>query len=136
MEAVMAYKKLLFRSEARESLLKGTGALADAVRITLGPRSKSVLIQKSFGAPIVCDDGVTMVEESRTTETVLEVVEGLQFDRGYISPYFVTDSEALTAQLEDPAILLHEKKLSWLRPLVPLLESVMQAGRALRPKQS
>jgi len=56
----MAYKKLLFRSEARESLLKGTGALADAVRITLGPRSKSVLIQKSFGAPIVCDDGVTM----------------------------------------------------------------------------
>jgi chaperonin GroEL (HSP60 family) len=136
MEAVMAYKKLLFRSEARESLLKGTGALADAVRITLGPRSKSVLIQKSFGAPIVCDDGVTMVEESRTTETVLEVVEGLQFDRSYISPYFVTDSEALTAQLEDPAILLHEKKLSWLRPLVPLLESVMQAGRALRPKQS
>lgn len=132
----MAYKKLLFRSEARESLLKGTGALADAVRITLGPRSKSVLIQKSFGAPIVCDDGVTMVEESRTTETVLEVVEGLQFDRSYISPYFVTDSEALTAQLEDPAILLHEKKLSWLRPLVPLLESVMQAGRALRPKQS
>lgn len=132
----MAYKKLLFRSEAPEALLKGTGALADAVRITLGPRSKSVLIQKSFGAPIVCDDGVTMVEESRTTETVLEVVEGLQFDRGYISPYFVTDSEALTAQLEDPAILLHEKKLSGLRPLVPLLESVMWAGRALRPKQS
>ena len=247
----MSYKKLLFRSEAREALLKGTGALADAVRITLGPRSKSVLIQKNFGAPIVCDDGVTiakefrlkkreedmgaqllrqaaertgdavgdgtttstiianalfsegvrnvvagasgveirrgfedaltaavaglrdlsrpvqsrkeksqvasisahgdqtigelvadamekvgddgaiMVEESRTTETVLEVVEGLQFDRGYISPYFVTDPEALTAQLDDPAILLHEKKLSGLRPLVPLLESVMQAGRAL-----
>lgn len=251
MEPVMAYKKLLFRSEARESLLKGTAALADAVRITLGPRSKSVLIQKNFGAPVICDDGVTiakefrlqrreedmgaqllrqaaertgdavgdgtttstiiahalfsegvrnvaagasgveikrgfeealqaavvvlrglsrpvqsrkeksqvasisahgdqkigalvadamekvgddgaiMVEESRTTETVLEVVEGLQFDRGFISPYFVTDSEAQSAQLEDPAILLHEKKLSGLRPLVPLLEAVMQAGRSL-----
>lgn len=247
----MAYKKLLFHSEAREHLLKGTQALANAVRVTLGPRSKSVLIQKSFGAPLVCDDGVTiakefrlkdraqdmgaqllrqaaertgdavgdgtttstiianalfaegmrnvaagasgldlkrgfedglaaavdalrdisrpvksqkekgqvaaisahgdpqigdmvaeamekvgddgaiMVEESRTTETVLEVVEGLQFDRGYISPYFVTDAETLTARLDDPAILLHEKKLSGLRPLVPLLEAVMQAGRSL-----
>lgn len=247
----MAYKKLLFRSEARESLLRGTGALTDAVRITLGPRSKSVLIQKGFGAPMVCDDGVTiarefrlksreedmgaqllrqaaertgdsvgdgtttstilahalftdgvrnvaagasgvdlrrgfedgfaaavaalramsrsvqsikekrqiatisahgdeaignlvaeamekvgddgaiMVEDSRTTETVLEVVEGLQFDRGYISPYFVTDTETLTARLEDPAILLHEKKLSGLRPMVPLLEQVMQSGRGL-----
>ena len=61
----MAYKKLLFRSEARESLLRGTGALTDAVRITLGPRSKSVLIQKGFGAPMVCDDGVTIAREFR-----------------------------------------------------------------------
>ncbi len=247
----MSYRKLLFHSEAREKLAKGTQALADAVRVTLGPRSKSVLIQKSFGAPIVCDDGVTiakefklkdaeedmgaqllrqaaertgdavgdgtttatilanalfaeglrniaagasgvelrrgfedglatavevlrklsrpvrsvqekrqvaaisahgtdsigdmvaeamekvgdegaiMVEESRTTETVLEVVEGLQFDRGYISPYFVTDAETLTARLEEPLILLHEKKLSGLRPLIPLLEAVMQSGRSL-----
>gem|GEM_PF-6859933 len=64
----MAYKKLLFRSEARESLLKGTRALADAVRITLGPRSKSVLIQKNFGAPIICDDGVTIAKEFRLKE--------------------------------------------------------------------
>lgn len=247
----MAYKKLLFHAEARQKLLAGTQALADAVRVTLGPRSKSVLIQRSFGAPLVCDDGVTiakefrlkaqeedmgaqllrqaaertgdavgdgtttstllaaalfadglrnvaagasavdlkrgfeegrtaavealrglsrpvvaaqekrqvatisahgdpgvgelvaealekvgddgaiMVEDSRSTETVLEVVEGLQFDRGYMSPYFVTDAETLTARLDDPVILLHEKKLSGLKPLVPLLESVMQAGRSL-----
>ncbi|SFQ20395.1 chaperonin GroEL [Tranquillimonas alkanivorans] len=247
----MAHKRLLFHSAARETLLKGTQALADAVRVTLGPRSKSVLIQKSYGAPIVCNDGVTiakeiklkdpaqdvgaqllrqaaertgdavgdgtstatvlasaifaeglrnvaagasaielkrgleeglaaavdavralsrpvrshqekrqvatisahnddaigkmvaeamekvgdegaiMVEDSRSTETVLEVVEGLQFDRGYISPYFVTEAETLTARLDQPAILLHEKKLSGLRPLVPLLEAVMQASRSL-----
>ncbi|KAA9006696.1 chaperonin GroEL [Histidinibacterium aquaticum] len=247
----MDYKKLLFRSDAREALLRGTRALADALRITLGPRSKSVLIQKSFGAPLVCDDGVTIakefrlqdreedmgaqllrqaaertgeavgdgtttstilanalfsdgvrnvaagasgidlkrgfedglaaavaalreisrpidsrtdkrqvasisahgdesigelvaeamedvgdegsivIEDSRTTETVLEIVEGMQFDRGYISPYFVTDSETLTARLESPLVLLHEKKLTSLKSLVPLLEAIMQADQSL-----
>jgi chaperonin GroEL (HSP60 family) len=147
----MAHKQVLFGSEAREKILRGAAALADAVRVTLGPKSKCVLIQKTFGAPLVCNDGVTIakemdladpsenlgaqmirqaaertgdavgdgtststilaqaifadgvrkvgnegvitVEEARTTETQLEVVEGLQFDRGYISPYFVSDSE-------------------------------------------
>ncbi len=242
----MAYKQILFRSAAREKLLAGTRALADAVRVTLGPKSKSVLIQRDWGTPIVCNDGVTIakevklkdpeedlgaqmlrqaaektgdavgdgtstatilaqaifsdglrnvvagasavdirrgldlgleaattalkelsepvrtstekaqvatisahndpsigalvaeamdrvgdegaitVEDSRTTETVLEVVEGMQFDRGYISPYFVTEVEGLTCELENVVVLLYDKKLSNLRPLVPLLEAVVQ----------
>jgi chaperonin GroEL len=242
----VAYKQILFRSTAREKLLSGTRALADAVRVTLGPKSKSVLIQRKWGGPIVCNDGVTIakevklkdpeedlgaqmmrqaaektgdavgdgtstatilaqaifadglrnvvagasaidlrrgldtglkaaaealhklsrpvstrtekaqvatiaahndpsigelvaeamgkvgddgaitVEDSRTTETVLEVVEGMQFDRGYISPYFVTDVEGLTCELENVCVLLHDKKLSNLRPLIPLLEAAVQ----------
>ncbi|SFI52842.1 chaperonin GroEL [Albimonas pacifica] len=247
----MAWKKLLFHGDAREKLLKGAQALTDAIRVTLGPRSRSVLIQKSFGPPIVCDDGVTIarefrlkepeedmgaqvlrqaaertgdavgdgtstatilagalfaeglrnvaagasavelrrgfedgraaavaalkalsrpvassterrqvatisahgdeavgamvaeamekvgeagaitVEDSRSAETVLEVVEGMQFDRGWISPYFVTEPEGLLARLDQPAILLHEKKISGLRPLTHLLEAVIQADRPL-----
>ncbi len=242
----MSYKQILFRSTAREKLLSGTRALADAVRVTLGPKSKSVLIQRKWGGPIVCNDGVTIakevklkdpeedlgaqmmrqaaektgdavgdgtstatilaqaifadglrnvvagasaidirrgldtglkaatealnklsrpvrtrtekaqvatiaahndssigdlvaeamgkvgddgaitVEDSRTTETVLEVVEGMQFDRGYISPYFVTDVEGLTCELENVYVLLHDKKLANLRPLIPLLEAAVQ----------
>jgi len=247
----MANKQLRFRSEAREKILRGAGALADAVRITLGPRSKCVLIEKSWGKPLVCDDGVTIakeiqfkdpeenlgaqmlreaaertgdavgdgtststilahaifadglrniaagasaidlkrgldaglkvavqalksisrpveggtemeqvatisahndetigkqvadaiskvgkegvtsVEEAKTTETTVEVVEGMQFDRGYISPYFVTDPEKMTAALEDPLILLHEKKIHGMQPLIPLLEQLAKSGRSL-----
>ena len=247
----MAHKQVLFRSAAREKILHGATLLCDAIRVTLGPKSKSVLIQKSWGAPIICNDGVTIakefdikdpdenlgaqvlrqaaektgdsvgdgtstatilahaifadgvrnvvagasaidlkrgldraakvatgalrtmsrevktrkekaqvatiaahndhaigelvaeamekvggdgvitVEESKTTETMLEVVEGMQFDRGYISPYFITDAEKMTAELEDPYILIHEKKLSGLQPLVPLLEAIMRAARPL-----
>src|SRR3970282_1396834 len=187
----MAYKQVLFRSEARERVLRGSATLADVVRVTLGPKSKCVLIQKRFGVPIVCNDGVTIakemeledpaenlgaqmirqaaertgdavgdgtstaiilaqaifaeglknvvagasavdlkrgldrgtraaverlrqlsrpgstpLEESKTTETQLEVVEGLQFDRGYLSPYFVTDPEKMEAGLDDARVLL------------------------------
>ena len=225
--------------------------LADAIRITLGPKSKSVLIQKKWGVPLVCDDGVTIakefdlkdpeenlgaqmlrqaaektgenvgdgtststilahailadgvrnvvagasaidikrgldratkaaiealkalsrpvrerkekaqvatisahnntvigelvadamekvggegvitVEEAKTTETTLDVVEGMQFDRGFVSPYFVTNPEKMTVELAEPYILIHEKKLSGLQPLLPLLESVVQSGRPL-----
>ena len=76
-------------------------------------------------------DGVITVEESKTTETILEVVEGMQFDRGYLSPYFVTDAERMIADLEDPYILIHEKKLSSLQAMLPVLEAVVQTGKPL-----
>jgi chaperonin GroEL len=248
---VMAHKNILFHSAAREKLLRGTSTLADAVRVTLGPRSKSVLMQKRWGTPIVCNDGVTIakevdledpeenlgaqmlrqaaektgeavgdgtststilahaifadgtrnvvagasgidikrgldrglsvavemlramsrpvetrrekaqvatisahnnpsigdlvadaiekvgdegvitVEESKTIETVLEVVEGMQFDRGYISPYFITDAEKMEAVLEDAYVLLCDRKVSNLKDLVPLLEQVSKSGKPI-----
>ena len=247
----MTHKQVLFRSEAREKVLRGATQLAEAVRITLGPKSKSVLIQKKWGAPIVCNDGVAIakefeladaeenlgaqmlrqaaektgdamsdgtstatilahaifadgvrnvtagasaidlkrgldkalaatvaglkamsrtvrtrkekaqvatisahndpligelvadamekvggegvitVEESKTTETVLEVVEGMQFDRGYTSPYFVTDTEKMEAVLEDPYVLLTDRKVNLLKDLIPLLEQVAKSGRPI-----
>ena len=76
-------------------------------------------------------DGIITVEEGKSLETELELVEGMQFDRGYISPYFVTDPDKMRCVLEEPLVLIHEKKLSTLQPLLPLLEQVVQAGRAL-----
>ena len=247
----MASKRLLFRSAAREKILAGASALTDAVRITLGPKSKCVLIQKKWGRPLVCNDGITIakeveledpeenlgaqmireaaertgdavgdgtstsavlahaifaeglhnlaagasavdlkrgldrgllaavktlkglsrpvasrlekaqvatisahndpsigelvaeayekvgaegvitVEEAKTTESALEVVEGMQFDRGFISPYFITDAEKMEVVLEDPVILLHEKKLANMKDMLPLLEQVAKTGRPL-----
>ena len=247
----MASKQVLFRSEARERILRGVSALADAVRVTLGPKSKCVLLEKRFGTPVVCNDGVTIakemelrdhvenlgaqmirqaaertgdavgdgtststilahaifadgvrnvvagasavdikrgldrgvraavealkllsrpvksrlekaqiatisahndpaigdlvadamekvgnegvitVEESKTTETQLEVVEGLQFDRGYLSPYFVTDAEKMEAVLEDVLILLTDRKIGVMKDVVPILEQVARAGRSI-----
>jgi len=247
----MPAKKVLFHSAAREKILSGATQLSDAVRITLGPRSKSVLIEKQWGAPLICNDGVTIakafelqdreenlgaqmlrqaaertgdvvgdgtstatvlahaifadgvrnvvagasavelkrgldratgvvvarlreisrpvqsrkekaqiamisahndmqigelvadatervgndgvitVEESKSTETVLDVVEGMQFDRGYISPYFVTDAESMQAVLEDAYILLCDHKISHLQDFLPLLDQVAKSGRPL-----
>ena len=247
----MPHKQILFHSAAREKVLRGASLLADAVRVTLGPKSKSVLIQKSWGAPIVCNDGVTIakefdlkdpeenlgaqvlrqaaektgdvvgdgtststilahailadgvrnvvagasaidlkrgldraaraataalhamarpvktkaekaqvatisahndpaigelvadalqrvgdegvisVEESKTTETVLDVVEGMKFDRGFLSPYFVSDAERMEAVLEDPFILVCDQKISALNDLLSLLEQVAKSGRPL-----
>jgi chaperonin GroEL len=247
----MAAKHLLFKSVAREKVLKGATALTDAVRVTLGPKSKCVLIEKKWGRPIVCNDGVTIakeieledheenlgarmirevaertgeavgdgtttsailaqaifaeglhnvaagasavelkrgldrglraavealhslsrpvanrsekaqiatvsahndpaigelvadamekvgkdgvitLEEAKATETALEVVEGMQFDHGYLSPYFVTDTEKMNVVLEDPLILIHEKRIATLQEFLPFLEQVAKEGRPL-----
>ncbi len=247
----MAHKQVLFRSAAREKILRGATQLADAVRVTLGPRSKSVLIERKWGAPIVCNDGVTIakefdlkdpeenlgarmlrqaaektgdmvgdgtststllahamfsdgvrnvvagasaidikrgldraarrvietlksisrpvktrlekeqvatisahndesigklvgdamekvgnegvitVEESKTTETVLDIVEGMQFDRGFLSPYFVTDTEKMEAALDDALVLIVDRKVSTLHDLIKLLEAVAKSGSPL-----
>src|SRR3546814_2746685 len=79
----------------------------------------------------VGNEGVITVEEAKSLATELETVEGMQFDRGYLSPYFVTNAEKLKVELEDPYILIHEKKLSNLQALIPLLEQVVQSGRPL-----
>jgi chaperonin GroEL len=247
----MAHKQILFGSAAREKILRGATQLADAIRITLGPKSKSVLIQRKWGAPLVCNDGVTIakefdlkdpdenlgaqvlrqaaertgelvgdgtststllahailadgirnvvagasaidikrglergakvaiatlralsrevkqrkekahvaaisahndaaigelvadamekvgnegviaVEESKTTETILEVVEGMQFDRGFISPYFVTNADKMEAVLEEPYILICDRKIGALKDLLVLLEQIAKSGRPL-----
>src|SRR4029078_5227284 len=79
----------------------------------------------------VGNDGVITVEEAKSLQTELEVVEGMQFDRGYISPYFVTNADKMRVEFDDPYILIHEKKLSGLQPLLPLLESVVQSAKPL-----
>ncbi len=247
----MAAKEVKFSRDARERMLRGVNILADAVKVTLGPKGRNVVIDKSFGAPRITKDGVSVakeielsdkfenmgaqmvrevasctndeagdgtttatvlaqaivregmkavaagmnpmdlkrgidvatakvvesikaasrpvsdsaevaqvgtisangekfigeqiaeamqkvgnegvitVEEAKTAETELDVVEGMQFDRGYLSPYFVTNAEKMTAVLEDPVILLHEKKLSNLQAILPILESVVQSQRPL-----
>src|SRR3546814_11221228 len=79
----------------------------------------------------VGNEGVITGEEAKSLETELEVVEGMQFDRGYLSPYFVTDADKMQAVLEDPYVLIHEKKLSGLQTILPLLEAVVQSGKPL-----
>jgi len=247
----MAAKEVIFHGEAREHLLRGIDVLANAVKVTLGPKGRNVVLDKSYGAPRITKDGVTVakeielsdkfenmgaqmvkevasktsdlagdgtttatvlaqaivhagtkavaagmnpmdlkrgidmaveavvadlkkrsknvstnaeiaqvgtisangdreigemlakamqkvgnegiitVEEAKGLETELDVVEGMQFDRGYLSPYFVTNAEKMLAELDSPYILLHEKKLSNLQPLLPVLEAVVQSGQPL-----
>src|SRR5438477_28949 len=127
----MPAKELKFDEEARRALEAGVDKLADAVAITLGPKGRNVVLDKKWGAPTITNDGVITVEESQTFGIELEFTEGMQFDKGYISPYFITDQDRMEAVQEDPYIMLVGKKISSVQELLPLLEKVVQAGKAL-----
>src|SRR5438128_2705800 len=141
----MAAKYLEFNTEARSRLKRGVDQLAEAVKVTLGPKGRNVVIEKKFGNPTITKDGVTVAKEieledpienmgaqmAKGLETTLETVDGMQFDRGYLSPYFITDPEKMEAVLEDAYILVHDKKISSMKDLLPVLEKVAQAGKPL-----
>src|SRR5437899_1485607 len=122
----MAHKELKFNEDARRSLQRGVDTLADAVKVTLGPKGRYVVLDEKFGK-----DGVVNVEEGQTFGLELEFTEGMQFDKGYLSPYMITDSERMEAVLDDPYILIANQKLGGIKDLLPLLEQVIQAGRPL-----
>src|SRR5918999_1390140 len=155
----MAHKELKFEEEARRALERGVNILADAVKVTLGPKGRYVVLDKKFGAPTITNDGVTIareievedvfenqgaqlvrevakdgvvnVEEGQTFGLELEFTEGMQFDKGYLSPYMITDAERMEAVLDDPYILIANQKIGAVKDLLPVLEQVIQAGRPL-----
>src|SRR5437899_9521443 len=147
----MAAKQLQFDENARHTLLRGIMKGVDAIVEELKKLSKKVSDRteiaqvatvsanwdKTIGEIIadamdkVGKDGTITVEEAKSIETTLEVVEGMQFDKGYLSPYFVTNAEDMEALLENPYILIYEKKISSLKDMLPLLEKVAKAGRPL-----
>ncbi len=125
-----AVAKVVEDIKARSNEISANDEIAQVGSISAnGDREIGDMIAKAMAK--VGNEGVITVEEAKSLETELEVVEGMQFDRGYLSPYFITDSEKMVADLEDPLILLHEKKLSSLQPMLPVLESVVQSGRPL-----
>src|SRR2546421_627883 len=166
-EIIMSAKEVKFGVEARDRMLRGVDILNNAVKVTLGPKGRNVVLDKSFGAPRITKDGVAVakeieqvgtisangdaeigkfladamkkvgnegvitVEEAKSLETELEVVEGMQFDRGYISPYFVTNADKMRVEFDDAYVLINEKKLSNLNEMLPLLEAVVQTGKPL-----
>src|SRR6266446_1800227 len=125
-----AVEKAVEEIQRLSKKVKDNEAIAQVGTISAnGDATIGNLIAEAMGK--VGQDGVITVEESRTLETALEVVEGMQFDRGYLSPYFVTDPERMEAVLEDAVILIHEKKISSMKDLLPLLEQVARAGKPL-----
>src|SRR5436305_1741749 len=122
----MAHKELKFNEDARRSLERGVNILADAVKVTLGPKGRYVVLDKKFGK-----DGVVNVEEGQTFGLELEFTEGMQFDKGYLSPYMITDAERMEAVLEDPYILVANQKIGAVKDMLPVLEQVIQAGKPL-----
>src|ERR671937_809163 len=127
----MAHKELKYDEDARGALQDGVDAVANAVKVTLGPKGRYVVLDKKFGAPTIGKDGVVNVEEGQTFGMELEFTEGMQFDKGYISPYMVTDQDRMEAVLDDAYILIANQKVGSVRELLPVLEQVMQSGKAL-----
>src|SRR5258706_366267 len=127
----MSAKDVRFHESARHKMLAGVNILADAVKVTLGPKGRNVILERSYGAPTITKDGVITVEDGKSLQTELEVVEGMQFDRGYLSPYFINNAEKQMSVLDNPYVLLYDKKVSNVRDLLPLLEQVAKAGRPL-----
>ena len=140
-------KEIKYGVEARKALEAGVNQLADTVRVTLGPKGRNVVLDKPYGAissadeevgQMVADamekvskDGVITIEESKTMKTELDLVEGMQFDRGYVSAYMATDMEKMEAVLDDPYILITDKKISNIQEILPLLEQLVQSGSKL-----
>src|SRR5438045_1471271 len=153
----MPAKDLIFDAEARRQLKSGIDALANAVKVTLGPRGRNVAIDKQ-STPLkghgdiehiaavsandpeigrllaeamdkVGRDGVITVEEGKGLKLEVEYTEGMQFDRGYVSAYFITDSGRMEAALDEPYILITDKKISAITEIVPVLEKLVQTGR-------
>ncbi|MER8527413.1 MULTISPECIES: chaperonin GroEL [unclassified Mesorhizobium] len=126
----LAVSAVVQEIQARAKKVKSSGEIAQVGTIAAnGDTSVGAMIAKAMDK--VGNDGVITVEEAKTAETELDVVEGMQFDRGYLSPYFVTNAEKMRAELEDPYVLIHEKKLGNLQALLPILEAVVQSGRPL-----
>ncbi|TIL24385.1 TCP-1/cpn60 chaperonin family protein, partial [Mesorhizobium sp.] len=116
--------------QARARKVKSSDEIAQVGTIAAnGDVTVGAMIAKAMDK--VGNDGVITVEEAKTADTELDVVEGMQFDRGYLSPYFVTNAEKMRAELEDPYVLIHEKKLGNLQALLPILEAVVQSGKPL-----
>src|SRR4029078_13022515 len=112
---------------------KKVGSSAEVAQVGTISSNGDATVGKMIAAAMqkVGNEGVITVEEAKSLETDVEIVEGMQFDRGYLSPYFITNAEKMVAELEDAYILLHEKKLSGLQALLPVLEAVVQSGRPL-----
>ena len=122
--AVVADVKARAKTIASSEEIAQVGTIASN-----GDAAVGAMIAEAMGK--VGKEGVITVEEAKTAESELDVVEGMQFDRGYLSPYFITDAQKMTAELEDPYILIHEKKLSSLQAMLPILEAVVQTGKPL-----
>jgi len=112
-------------------LLKGVEQLSHADKVTLGPKGRNVVLDKKFGSPSITKDGVITVEEGKALVTEMKIVEGMQFDQGYLSPYFATDMQTMECELDDPYILIQEKKISSIKDILPLLEKVAKSGDPL-----